>query len=1092
MSKMHVEWDEAFQEEIKVLKARRKKKGDATDGIEKNLVGLAISGGGIRSATFALGVLEALRNAKILPKVDYLSTVSGGGYIGAWLTANCQRSANQGQESWLKSPRWAESIQYLRNYSNYLSPTLGFLSADTWSVGAIWLRNTLLVQLTVIFALAVVLLAPRLLYEAFTWWPQSGNLRWTTIVLYILGAVGIGGNHLRLGRMTDVKFLRGTSWRKGLVGAAVFLGVALFDGIALHFEPFTNTGTRIVPAGWIALMLIAGGFCLQPVMVRLLNRVWWAKGPAPQRINYSQPWVQGLVVIPMMIVGFLVGAILWQVSLDANGELGKIGTFGEFFARAWNLWPFPLAVVFFSLWLFSICSIRDFEDPKCWAIALIAPFPSMVTLHALLCGIMVALHSWAAMGEQGPWLAYTWAPPMVLCAFSLTAVILIGMMGRQSLEGVREWWSRFGAWLGIYGFAWLVIGLSVTYGPLLSFYLVQKLEYGIPISGAWIGTTLAGLLAGNSANTSDRAEKPEKSTLSKVLEVLAKIAPAVFLAGLLVAVSTLLHLLIVSNSHMVWHNVAELVQRHWTFMDGQPQVTLGIGAVCLAVFLLLAWRVDINEFSLNAFYRNRLIRCYLGATRTPDERKPQRFTGFDDKDDLTLASLQTLKSGEAASAPFHIINCALNLGGTKDLSLHTRHSAVFTLTPLRCGTDYVRHDEGVPRQIGYFPTEKYGGKDGQPTLGQAISVSGAAASPNMGYHTSPLVAFLLTLFDVRLGWWFPNPNPVQRRKNAKESASPAFSLRYLIMELFGGAKDKSAYLAISDGGHFENLATYELIRRKCRIVIISDGECDPNLQFEGLGRLIRLCEVDFHCKISIDVSAIRKGDGAWSSRRCAVGRIVYKDGSPGTLVYLKASMTGEEATSILQYKATHPDFPHESTGNQFYTEDQFESYRGLGLAVAETAFAPVADETDLESAARDMEDIWSPVLQNTATFAQHSTRLMEVWSKLSRTPSLEFLDEQLNEWPEEATSEFRPAFYFCCELIQLMENVFLDLRLEETWEHSDNAGWRATFLRWALSPSIQQTWTLTSTTFGLRFQHFCRHRLGLPMTKSVAARGGST
>ena len=151
-----------------------------------------------------------------------------------------------------------------------------------------------------------------------------------------------------------------------------------------------------------------------------------------------------------------------------------------------------------------------------------------------------------------------------------------------------------------------------------------------------------------------------------------------------------------------------------------------------------------------------------------------------------------------------------------------------------------------------MPTNAYGGTRGDPTLGQAISVSGAAASPNMGYHTSPVMAFLLTLFNVRLGWWFPNPG---RRRH--RHPSPRFSLRYLVAELFGGANDKSKFVMVSDGGHFENLAAYELVRRRCRVIIISDGECDPTLAFEGLGTLIRMCEVDFGYQITIDVNAIR-------------------------------------------------------------------------------------------------------------------------------------------------------------------------------------------------------------------------------------------
>jgi hypothetical protein len=372
-------------------------------------------------------------------------------------------------------------------------------------------------------------------------------------------------------------------------------------------------------------------------------------------------------------------------------------------------------------------------------------------------------------------------------------------------------------------------------------------------------------------------------------------------------------------------------------------VSLAVLGIAFAILLVVAWRVDINEFSLNAFYRHRLARCYLGATRLPpDARRPQNFTGFDDDDDVPLAQL----AGGATTGPYPIVNCALNLGGSTDLALHTRHSASFTLTPLTCGSAYVsrRDDEppltgGAPLPvIGFFPTADYGGKADAPTLGQAISVSGAAASPNMGYHTSTLMAFLLTVFNLRLGWWFPHPS-----KSSVKRSSPLFNLFGLVSELFGGASDTSRFLMVSDGGHFENLAAYELVRRRCGTIVISDAECDPKLTFEGLGTLIRMCEVDFGVTIDLKVDDIRLASSGWSGKRHAKGTVKWGTWAPpgtpdGTIVYLKASMTGQEETPILQYKSSHHDFPHESTGDQFYREDQFESYRQLGREVALEAF----------------------------------------------------------------------------------------------------------------------------------------------------------
>jgi hypothetical protein len=141
------------------------------------------------------------------------------------------------------------------------------------------------------------------------------------------------------------------------------------------------------------------------------------------------------------------------------------------------------------------------------------------------------------------------------------------------------------------------------------------------------------------------------------------------------------------------------------------------------------------------------------------------------------------------------------------------------------------------------------------------------------------------------------------------------------------------------------------------VIIVSDGECDPDLKFEGLGTLIRVCEVDFGVKIALDVEAIRRAkDSTWSTRRYAAGRIHYPDAEPGVLIYLKASMTGREDTAVLQYKASHREFPHETTGDQFYGEDQFESYRRLGREVALSAFETATEGEELFTLVRRLVD----------------------------------------------------------------------------------------------------------------------------------------
>ena len=107
---------------------------------------LCLSGGGIRSASFGLGVLQGLAQHNLLAKFDYLSTVSGGGYIGSWLTAWIHRhpQGRDGVIDELTSFRASkidpehEPIRRLREYSHYLTPQWGLLSADTWTWVAIY------------------------------------------------------------------------------------------------------------------------------------------------------------------------------------------------------------------------------------------------------------------------------------------------------------------------------------------------------------------------------------------------------------------------------------------------------------------------------------------------------------------------------------------------------------------------------------------------------------------------------------------------------------------------------------------------------------------------------------------------------------------------------------------------------------------------------------------------------------------------------------------------------------------------------------------------------------------------------------------
>jgi hypothetical protein len=239
-------------------------------------------------------------------------------------------------------------------------------------------------------------------------------------------------------------------------------------------------------------------------------------------------------------------------------------------------------------------------------------------------------------------------------------------------------------------------------------------------------------------------------------------------------------------------------------------------------------------------------------------------------------------------------------------------------------------------EFGYRPTAQYAYQDNGPGLGTAMAISGAAASPNEGYHSSPATAFLLTLFNVRLGWWMGNPSHDKGWKHA----DPQVGIFYLFRDLFGRSNTSDKFVNLSDGGHFDNMGLYELVRRRCRYIVLGDGEEDHLFTCDGLANAIRRCRVDFGVEIAIDVTPITNRQAGYSRRHYAVGTLCYPEDAPdqpsGYLLYVKSSLTGNEPTDVREYAQTNASFPHQSTGDQFFTEAQFESYRRLGLHIFET------------------------------------------------------------------------------------------------------------------------------------------------------------
>jgi hypothetical protein len=401
----------------------------------------------------------------------------------------------------------------------------------------------------------------------------------------------------------------------------------------------------------------------------------------------------------------------------------------------------------------------------------------------------------------------------------------------------------------------------------------------------------------------------------------------------------------------------------------------------LAVLLLIATTrlVDVNRTSLHQFYRDRLSKAFLlrrQGVEAEDAKRDAKGWRLSHNDAQTLETLGGPPHGRSRPAlrflrpfhrdgsagrapevgvvaPYHLVNAALN----------TQSSApsLGGFTPAPADAHEIRDVKGRKadffllsqhfvgsRLTGYCDTADMRALDPDLNLGTAMAISAAAAAPNMGTSTIKPLVFLMTVLNIRLGYWLPNPGLVAERKQSwgiRNGGHFNFLDRvlrlavrrpgpiYLLFEMLGLLNAHSVFVNVSDGGHIENLGLYPLLQRRCRLIVAVDGERDPpdaahRQKFSALATAIRYARIDLGIDVAIDLGRVGSDkDG----RHFAIGRIEYGVGFPdGWLIYVKASLTGDENTYIREYGLDRAAFPHESTGDQFFDERQFECYRALG------------------------------------------------------------------------------------------------------------------------------------------------------------------
>lgn len=889
---------------------------------------LCLSGGGIRSATFGLGVIEGLAKLGLLDKFHYLSTVSGGGYVGSWLTAWMHRHP-KGMEGVIEDLRaWdaaksaykvesksdsdplirpePDAIRHLRKYGNYLTPKMGVMSTDTWTGVATYVRNL--------------------------------ALHWLVLVPLLLGALLVPRFAAGLVTLPDLLVQQGTfdrtTWRQIGTSVMFLLGVALL--LTAITAVGTNRPSTMPPDGGDGSSrrgLDQRAFlrrCLLPTIgaaiVLALAWAWWP--------------LQGWSLMPgrdaLTDVHGANGSPNWHSTLLAFAVAGAV-----------------LRVV--PCWISVVRRSRSPAPgdmgPKRRPLAELAAAAAAGVLGGLVLGLVACVAFPEPTGsptdseQRGAVAAYvTFAVPAIVAAFLASETLFVGVTSFFTTDDDREWWGRSGAWLLIAVVVWLALAGLSLYGPAV---LVSATAWGMTaLAAGGAGAGLAVVKWGASAATPARDGRSNPAAIAAVA-----LLPLVFVTVLLAFLAMLLDMAVSPGG------TGASFRAQLGISEG---VNLLQSAVAAAVLIAVCWPmsyfVNINKFSLHAMYRYRLIRAYLGASNL--RRKPNRFTGFDPKDNIDMRALwpNPRPDRPPSRQPFHIVNIALNLVSGSNYAWQQRKAAPFTVSPLHSGSWY----------IGYRGSGEYGHPQEGISLGTAVAISGAAASPNMGYHSSPVISFLMTLFNVRLGWWLGNPG--RNSNDTWREPGPRKTLTALLSELLGLTDWRNPYVYLSDGGHFDNLGLYEMVLRRCRLIVISDASADPNFEFFDLGMAIRKIRIDLGVEIEMGPlplrlprEKLREAGAAVEAafRYAAIGRIDYPEcpGEPGYIFYLKPGVYGDETADVQDYAMKHAAFPHDTTGDQWFDEPQFESYRRLGQFVVRAIFGEPPAQPPLEYQLEKLREI---------------------------------------------------------------------------------------------------------------------------------------
>jgi hypothetical protein len=890
--------DQVFRAELRAIAerhnriaGREKINEDMKPSAALGLTGLACSGGGIRSASFCLGVLQGLQSKNIIDRIDYLSTVSGGGYIGSTLSIGMSTGPDASSpDAKVANP----------------GPKADGEAAQAEAANA---------------EAAEAEAADGEAAKAEAAEAEAANAEAANVEAAKEEALFPFGRLAEEDRESpEVKHLRDNSrylLQNGIPG--------LISAFVIYLRGLAMNTLVILP--WL---ILAAAFLvlLNPTTQDLVDHGMLGK--------YLSPLV-GTSRIPVTISGAVALAVLLVV----------------------------YAILVSVLRIQPIGERRGGAKIAGWILFLIL-VASLVEFHAVLLRLVFEMEKLIKVpGEQASpgsvqvfeflyrtaekFVTFVWPLVLALLPFWKTLAAKASQETSGWQEGAKQLASR------------IVLILAAAIIPVLLWLVMMQLAFwGIAVSPC---------------SLADNCKGP-------------------------------------------WAHAPALLQTLAAHAGGLGKFEMPMIYVLGALVLFAIWPfLSVNSNSLHQLYRDRLGRAFLIRRRNHKDDKDVDADLGDviSVDDFRLSQLNP------ARGPYHIINAALNVPGSRFANRRGRNADFFIFSKCFIGSEIT----------GYIETEQAEKIVDGLNVGTAVAISGAAAAPNMGLASIRPLSATIAFMNVRLGRWLRHPHDIahmhaklspQAKSGDNETGKnsemgkgvPSGGLlairrvpgpKHLLYEAFfkSGrdvtqrremsdkaeakpsdeseeklsdqsevkASDKSrkmGFIFLTDGGHIENLGIYELLRRRCKLIIAIDGEADPRMEAPSLTQLERIARIDYNISLRMQwkpIGAITRAVASSTWRpsahgpHVALGLIDYPPPplggarETGVLIYIKASLSGDENDYVLAYNARHASFPHESTADQLFSEEQFEVYRALGEHIA-IGFVTGRDPVSVDSNNKQM------------------------------------------------------------------------------------------------------------------------------------------